>query len=335
MLSVTKRRVVILASCSFLAFIIGCTITISLVSLDNCGETQRTDVHKYLNTIYSSSFKSERKLLTVLILTSPVNINRRNVIRQTWLSLCNFTCSIRHYFVIGSNNLPREVDSSIQEEQLHHHDLLLLPNVVDNYTNLTHKVLEAYVWLDKIGTYEFVLKCDDDSFVQIDKIVLELQKLPQPKRQGLYWGFFNGKAHIKEKGKWRESSWVLCDYYLPYALGGGYILSQRLVHFIASNAQYLRLYNSEDVSVGVWLAPVADINRQHDPRFDTEFVSRGCSNSYLITHKHDENAMMKMFSTLKKTGKLCIKEYKYRKSYIYNWNLPPSRCCMRNDSSIP
>lgn len=56
----------------------------------------------------------------------------------------------------------------------------------------------------------------------------------------LYWGFFNGRAQVKRAGPWRETDWILCDYYLPYALGGGYVLSQGLVKFIADNANYLR-----------------------------------------------------------------------------------------------
>ena len=98
---------------------------------------------------------------------------------------------------------------------------------------------------------------------------------------------------------------------------------------------FFRLYNSEDISVGVWVAALANVNRLHDPRFDTEYVSRGCSNSYLVTHKQDEQAMRNLFSNLKQTGNLCVKEYKTRKSYIYNWNVPPSKCCIRSDSDIP
>ncbi len=36
--------------------------------------------------------------------------------------------------------------------------------------------------------------------------------------------------------------------------------------------------------MGTWLAPLK-VNRVHDVRFDTEFRSRGCSNSYLMSHK--------------------------------------------------
>lgn len=108
-----------------------------------------------------------------------------------------------------------------------------------------------------------------------------------------------------------------------------------VITYLHTSVCLYRLYNSEDVSVGVWLSAVANVTRQHDPRFNTEFVSRGCSNTYLVTHKHDETAMRKMFVTLNKSGRLCDIEYKTRNSYIYNWNVPPSRCCIRNDSNIP
>ncbi len=81
-----------------------------------------------------------------------------------------------------------------------------------------------------------------------------------------------------------EKRWILCDRYLPYALGGGYVISHDLVTFVSKNSDILQLYSNEDVSLGVWLAPLI-LNRVHDIRFDTEFESRGCSNNYFITHK--------------------------------------------------
>lgn len=46
----------------------------------------------------------------------------------------------------------------------------------------------------------------------------------------------------------------------------------------------LQIWNNEDVSVGGWLGPTK-ANRVHSIRFDTEAKSRGCHNSYIITHK--------------------------------------------------
>jgi galactosylxylosylprotein 3-beta-galactosyltransferase len=181
------------------------------------------------------------KILVTLILSSPANVNRRDVIRSTWISLCKNRSDVQYYFVVGSGSFKEEMHSFIQAEQSAHHDLMVLPNVDDNYKSLTKKVLEAFVWLDKtVKHFHYLLKCDDDSFVQVDKVVSELQAIKLTKGYSLYWGFFNGHAQVKVGGKWKESDWNLCDYYLPYALGGGYVLSQKLVHFIAVNADFLR-----------------------------------------------------------------------------------------------
>ena len=55
--------------------------------------------------------------------------------------------------------------------------------------------------------------------------------------------------------------------YVPYALGGGYVLGRELVSFIAENARMLELYNSEDAAMGAWLGGFK-VTRKHDTRWD-------------------------------------------------------------------
>lgn len=84
---------------------------------------------------------------------------------------------------------------------------------------------------------------------------------------------------------------------------------------------------SEDVSVGAWLAPL-DITRIHDTRFDTEYMSRGCNNSFIITHKQTPESMRTIFKHFVKTGNICEREFVSRRTYEYNWNVPPIKCCV-------
>lgn len=163
--------------------------------------------------------------------------------------------------------------------------------------------------------------------MRLDVLVEEL-RAKEPRR--LYWGFFSGRGRVKSGGKWKESAWVLCDYYLPYALGGGYVISADLVRYLRLSRDYLNLWQSEDVSLGVWLAPI-DVKRVHDPRFDTEYKSRGCNNKYIVTHKQSIEDMLEKHQTLAKEGKLCKEEVKLRLSYMYDWGVPPSQCCQRKD----
>ncbi|KAG5896389.1 hypothetical protein JTB14_009594 [Gonioctena quinquepunctata] len=266
--------------------------------------------------------------LIILILSAPGNLVKRKTIRETWLKLTPQTESktneerfkTKHYFVIGSLGLNNEQIEQSRTEQLQFKDILMLP-MYDSYKNMTYKVKQSFEWLDEQFDYglgfRYVLKCDDDSFVnlnishranRIEKMYINSEKdtflrLMEGKQStttvnvqtnnkaernnlNLYWGYFSGGARIKTKGKWKERDWIASDRYIPYALGGGYLLSKSLISYIAKNAENLRSFNAEDVSVGLWLISVNNILRIHDVRFDTEWTSRGCKNSHLISHKH-------------------------------------------------
>lgn len=271
--------------------------------------------------------------LVILIMSGPDNLERRDTIRKTWLSERN--AAVRPFFVIGTQDILPEQRDTLRSEMDKFDDLLLLPRLQDSYSTLTKKVLHAYADAHERYDYDYLLKCDDDSYVLVHKVLKELDRWQNKgTKRELYWGFFNGRAQVKRSGPWKETDWILCDYYLPYALGGGYVLSYNLVKFIAGNTAILKLHNSEDVSVGLWLAPLANIERKHDVRFDTEYRSRGCSNQYIITHKQTIQNMRSMHEYFQTSGELCVKEVKNRPSYLYNWTAPPSQCCNRQ-SAIP
>lgn len=268
-------------------------------------------------------------LLLILLLTSPKNSDRRSAIRETWLR--NIPGDFKYFFVIGVKDLEANELSNVKSEQRKHDDMLLLPQIRDSYAKLTDKLVEAFKWTASNVKFSFVLKADDDTFARLGVLKNELT-LRVPQR--IYHGFFDGRARIKKSGQWAEPNWVLCDRYLPHARGGGYILSYDLVVYIAKNAEFLQRFNSEDISVGAWLAPL-DIQRIHDPRFDTEYISRGCNNRYVVTHKQDENMMRLKQKNIDDGRPLCDKEVQLRTSYVYNWKAIPSLCCIRNDSSVP
>lgn len=236
-----------------------------------------------------------------------------------------------HFFVIGNEDLPADVQFQLDEENETYKDILELP-VLDTYSKLTDKVLQSFVKMDLNVEFNYLLKCDEDTYIRLGDLYDELQNSNY--RDSLYWGFFDGRAPVFRSGKWAEKDYVLCDRYIPYAKGGAYILSANLVHFLAENANQLKLYNSEDVSVGTWLAPLK-VHRVHDVRFDTEWKSRGCSNQYLVTHKQSVQEIKDKDYAMTATGVMCTKEKQDRMSYKYNWETVPSKCCVKNDSSIP
>lgn len=275
----------------------------------------------------SNHFSKENVFLLVVVLSSISGLERRNAARETWVKGCsNLIPKVLVKFSIGTAGLSDAGTNLLKKENGRFDDLLLLDDLEESYHNLSLKVLKTFAYIDKGFDASYIFKADDDTFVLLDEVLKELVK--RDSKTSLYWGYFNGRARVKKKGKWKETDWFLSDYYLPYALGGGYALSGDLVHHIASNAYGLQLYHSEDVSVGVWLSGFS-AERRHDVRFNTEFVSRGCRNVYLVSHKQSVKDMRTKYDNIQRTGKQCDKEYQTRLSYIYNWTVPPSECCKR------
>ncbi|CAL8142685.1 unnamed protein product [Orchesella dallaii] len=283
-------------------------------------------------------------LLVILIISAPRNFDLRDTLRSTWIKLSPGGKSTKHLFVIGTQDLTPDLLRRVEQEHLVHGDLLLLPEIVDSYQNLTLKLTESLTYISSSVPFRYVLKCDDDSFVRVDAVVEELEERqarirgkPTSKQNAgekcYFWGFFDGRARVNKKGKWKEEDYNLCDLYIPYALGGGYVINKLCSDFIVRNQATLRTYSNEDVTVGTWLSVISH-EKRHDVRFDTEYQSRGCSNKYLVQHKITQAEMIERYQHLVKTGKLCPEEFKRRPSYEYDWTVPPSQCCKRNATII-
>ncbi|XP_047035818.1 beta-1,3-galactosyltransferase 6 [Helicoverpa zea] len=343
-------------------FYFGCGITLSLLRLECADALAAKDVSDAQKSLDKIEY-------AVLILSGPDNEPKRDAIRATWMKLSNniFVENgeklykwnhtwieqhyrnefIKFYFVIGTQGLSETKLTRLNTENNRSNDLLLLDSFEDSYKNLAVKMLHSLKWLStNLSRLKYLIKCDDDSFVRVDLIIKDLEayapemnahelseyvtyKKDLPSYKGLYWGYFDGRAHVYLNGKWQEKDWFLCDNYLPYALGGGYVISRSIVDYIGKNADILGHYKSEDVSMGVWTASLDGMNRVHDIRFDTEWKSRGCSTQMLVRHKQLPADMFQLYKTLVHSHglKLCKTENILRKSYFYKWDVLPSMCC--------
>lgn len=242
---------------------------------------------------------------------------------------------IKHLFAIGTLGLASDVMRQIKSEQKVYNDLLLIDDLQDSYKNLTLKLIKSLHQLNQTTTnFKYVLKCDDDSYVKLDYLAQDLiqydaklQLMKQRKETldnlELYWGYFSGRANIKKSGPWQELNFNLCDHYLPYALGGGYVVSKNLVKFIAEHGDNLNRYGSEDISMGTWLSPFRNIHRRHDVRFDTAYLPRKCKKYHFVLHKQTPKDMREIHDTNSCSSGAKTIPYEY----LYDWTQAPTKCC--------
>lgn len=189
-----------------LCFVLGCSFTLLLMSY-HLKDLNGNDV-----------FEKEEFNLITMILSSPENVDQRASIRETWAS--DFDDRSQYVFVIGRLNIDSATHASISSEQMAHGDILLLP-VHDSYSNLTRKLLAAIIHIMGSYKFQFLLKVDDDSFVYVKKLIKALDTVDSS--QPLYWGYFNGRAPVFKKGKWKEDNWFLCDRYVCSYDYNGYL----------------------------------------------------------------------------------------------------------------
>ena len=190
-----------------------------------------------------TELKHKETFLLIIVLSSPTNKERRSITRETW---ANTHKTVRDnylmYFILGHQELSAEIAQEIQDEKSQYKDILSLP-LFDSYQTLTAKVLAAFVQLNRNVRFKYLLKVDDDSYVQLPVLIDELKNSNFEKE--LYWGFFDGRAPVQSKGKWVEKDYKLCDRYVPYALGGGYVLSQVRLDFFEIVSFHLRKHEIE------------------------------------------------------------------------------------------
>lgn len=193
------------------SFILGCTLTMFIL------HTVTLKPNPSPNVI--------RLRLLVLVMSAVKNRNYRDAIRETWAQPKD---DVKILFVVSKAR-------SLNPENLLHNDMLEVDEK-EGFRLLTRKVLASFSGVHDIN-FDYLLKCDDDSFVNIPLIFNELEYMPKNR---FYWGYFYGNARVQKTGKYKEAEWVLCDRYLPYAVGGGYVLSKDLIIYIVKNQDYLR-----------------------------------------------------------------------------------------------
>ena len=231
---------------------------------------------------------------------------------------------------MGGQDVSSSILEKLQKESELYRDILILPDVTDSLTTLTQRTIRGFKYVhNNLGKYSYILKCDDDSIVDVMRVASELQLRDRPDR--LYWGYMSGATGLKWFGVYSELNWFICDTYTPYALGGGYLLSREVVELLVLNEPLLKMYRCEDTALGSWLAPY-NIEYKHDTRFNTNTPSRGCKDPYLVVHKVSPSDMFYYYNAFQQDNKYCSwrTNWHYFHGYLYNWGVLPSHCCYVN-----
>ena len=244
--------------------------------------------------------------LLILVPSLPLGSDSRQLIRDTWFEGLNNSEDVALRFIVGTKSVETEKIIKITEENGTFGDIIFI-DLKESYNALTNKTLALINWAHHHIKFSYLLKCDDDSYAFVKNIIVQLKK--RPTNTKLYYG--NVLMTVKPahgKSKCADKNWNLGPYYIPFAMGGGYILSHDLVSFVSRHIPHLMWHINEDTAVGAWVS-VLDHERRSDGKFCVWWkerpVASDCTNPILLMMfvRHSNEDVKKHFQYFHKHSK--------------------------------
>lgn len=187
--------------------------------------------HHFKFTLNPTNVCSNRPVfLLAYVHTAPDHYKRRAAIRDTWGNRMNFKdIDFRIVFLMG---MPDK--ASVQEAVQLEYDMygdIVQENFLDSYRNLTLKAIMGLRWISgHCNQARYVLKADDDIFVNIFNVVEHLRSITKHEGQQhnmiqcLVWSRM--KVVREPKSKWYIPKSEFADDYFPtYCSGSAYMFS--------------------------------------------------------------------------------------------------------------
>ncbi|CAJ1052855.1 N-acetyllactosaminide beta-1%2C3-N-acetylglucosaminyltransferase 2 [Xyrichtys novacula] len=216
----------------------------------------------------------EKPFLLLVVKSMVPHFDRRQAIRETWGRagmVANQT--VATVFLLG-NTIPLDHHPDLQRMLLHEETLhkdLLQWDYRDSFFNLTVKEVLFLEWFNQNCTQaKFVLKGDDDVFVNTLRIIEFLGNLSDSRARELFIGdvISNAGPHRNHKLKYFIPESFFEGKYPPYAGGGGYLYSGELASQLYSASQQVALFPIDDVYTGMCLKKLGVVPVKH-PGFRT------------------------------------------------------------------
>lgn len=141
----------------------------------------------------------------VAIISAVGNFNKRESIRQTWLRQFHqiqtekgFLINLSGYgFIIGQSK-DENLHEPVEEESKNYDDILQV-DIIDNYYNLTLKAVGLMNWLNNhCSQVGFLLKVDDDVYVNVRNLAAVITKTLNPSEKVFYG---SQSRHSSQRGK--------------------------------------------------------------------------------------------------------------------------------------
>lgn len=196
-------------------------------------------------------------LFLVLVQSAVKNFDRRSLVRDTWGSVCRHNDSAagraalcRLGFVLGTSPDP-VLEYRLRDESSRHGDLVQ-SDFVDSYYNLSLSTVTGLRWAhENCKRYAYLLKADDDAFVNLAALREYLAGKSQRRRRAIIGYLMKGfRPNRNRASKWFTSPQLFAKARLPdFVSGFAYAVTRDAVGPLYAAARVAPIFPFEDVYV--------------------------------------------------------------------------------------
>lgn len=131
-------------------------------------------------------------LLFVGIYSAPIHADRRNAVRETWMTQCKRSKKAACWFITDGKDtkgrpLQVSVKMRLENESRLQGDLLFAQS--PGGVNFARRYLWMAQWASERYNFQYLLRVDDDYFICFERLLLELE-FHRPKR-AFRWGWLH------------------------------------------------------------------------------------------------------------------------------------------------
>ena len=234
--------------------------------------------------------------LLIMVLSSPYNFKRRSAIRITWAGGQSDE-QWKTVFLVGQGGGDTAQNQRLAAEEEMHGDLIRGAQK-EHYRNLTLKTQMGLEWASKYCNFQFLVKADDDVFVDPHMMINHLKKPDTPKTN-LYTGCCWHKG-IPFRGGRYAVSWEEYNKtrYPSFCAGPAYVLSGDLVPRLVDLFNVKNPFPLEDVYIGILIEKIGGVEAVFHPGFRTLQYGRCTYDSDTLAYHlvMTEDCMIQLFN---------------------------------------
>ena len=212
------------------------------------------EVRKHRTRLLTRTKCLQGLFLVILVSSSAEAYKNRMVIRHTWGADNALHRKWKTVFLIGEGNSVAMSDRISREAQIFGD--IIQGDYPETFANKVFKIQSGFEWAAKYCSFQYVLKTDDDVFVNTRSLITFLNGDGAPKSE-FYFGNLMHGSPVLRTGYYAVSEEDHPEnVFKDYLSGGGYLLSKDLVLKFTQMFDVVKPLKIDDAYIGMLAADV-------------------------------------------------------------------------------